>query len=256
MCELFGASLKRETNLKKYLEEFYRHSVEHPHGWGIMLTEKNQRTIIKKAPQTAYKSPELRKILDEIEPKKYMLAHIRFATVGATGSENCHPFTYDDALGNQWVMMHNGTVYSDKKIRKYAEFQKGSTDSERVFLYFLDRINQEIRLVHKALTDEQKFKIFEDTVLELSPRNKLNLMIFDGKILYVHKNMSKTLFYKKDDNGYLISTKPLDNFLWKPVPKCQAFAIKNGKKIFEGTPHKNEFKSSLENITPFDAMNI
>ena len=93
-------------------------------------------------------------------------------------------------------------------------------------------------------------------VQELSEQNKLNLIISDGEVLYVHKNMEKTLFYIKNDNGYYFSTKPLDDGAWMEFPTAQLIAFQNGEKLFSGTNHGKIFTSVMHSISVYDAMNI
>lgn len=91
---------------------------------------------------------------------------------------------------------------------------------------------------------------------ELSEDNKLNLIISDGEILYVHKNMEGTLFYLKTDNGYYFSTKSLGNGVWRSFPTAQLIAFQNGEKLFSGTNHGKIFTSVMQSISVYDAMNI
>ncbi|MGN1133277.1 MAG: class II glutamine amidotransferase, partial [Oscillospiraceae bacterium] len=251
MCELFGASLKRKTDLKALLEEFYSHCVRHPHGWGLM-TEENGKCRVVKEPVCASQSSLLKQELKKLTPQKNLLAHIRYATVGSRCAENAHPFTDYDNIGRQWVLMHNGTVYSDAEILKYMALQKGETDSERIFLYLLDNINQGIRQTGGSLSIEQRFRILNELVQRLSYRNKLNLMIFDGEVLYVHKNMHGTLYYHQSDNGYIFSTQPLGGG-WKSFPLCRLIAFKDGEKILDGERHEGLFIPTLEYISAMDA---
>ncbi|MGN1114873.1 MAG: class II glutamine amidotransferase [Oscillospiraceae bacterium] len=254
MCELFGASLKKETDLKALLKEFYSHCNRHPHGWGIM-TGENGKCRVMKEPVCASESSLLKRELDNLSPQKNVLAHIRFATVGSLCAENAHPFTDYDNVGRQWTLIHNGTVYSDAEILKYMKIQQGQTDSERIFLYLIDNINQAIKQAGGKLTIEQRFRILNELVQRLSYRNKLNLMIFDGEVLYVHKNMHGTLFYYKSDNGYVFSTQPLGEG-WRSFPLCKLEAFKDGEKILDGERHEGLFIPTLEYITAMDAMNI
>ncbi|MGN0634052.1 MAG: class II glutamine amidotransferase [Oscillospiraceae bacterium] len=241
--------------MREYLREFYSHSVKHPHGWGLMR-EENGRTEIIKEGVCAVKSEINSSVIEETEPQKNMLAHIRLATVGSVKNENCHPFSGEDISGRRWTLIHNGTIYSSKKLIPYMNTQIGDTDSERVFLYLLDEMNNAISQNGRELNARRRFEIIDSLVTDLSPRNKLNMIIFDGEILYVHKNMKNTLFYKQEDCGIVFSTQPLDNGAWQKFPIAQLFAYKDGEKLFSGTNHGNVFVPTLEYITAMDAMNI
>ena len=255
MCELLGISAKTPTDVREYLKSFYNHSVHHPHGWGLMR-EKDGKTEIIKEPVCASGSRILSGIIQKTEPQTNLLAHIRLATVGSVKYNNCHPYTGFDRSGRHWTLIHNGTIYSGTKLSKYLSIQDGDTDSERIFLYLLDEIDKEIMKNNAPLSAQQRCRVIDRLAIELSPRNKLNLMIYDGELLYVHKNMKDTLAYKKLENGIILSTQPLDNEKWEQLPMTQVLAFKEGSRVFEGTAHDYEFIPTLEYITALDAMNI
>lgn len=81
-------------------------------------------------------------------------------------------------------------------------------------------------------------------------------MIYDGELLYAHKNMKNTLSFKRQGDGIILATKPVNDGNWIPLPMTQLLAFKSGKLVFEGTSHGNVFIPALENITQYDAMNI
>jgi glutamine amidotransferase len=256
MCELLGFSSSKAEDVRTYLTAFYAHSVKHPHGWGLMRETYDGKTEIFKEGVCAAKSTILGNLIAETLPQKHLLAHIRLATVGSVRQENCHPFCGTDRSGRHWTLIHNGTIYSGKKLIPYRNLQTGDTDSERVFLCLMDEIHGEISR-QGALSAQQRFQIIDNMVTKLSPRNKLNLMLFDGEVLYVHKNMKHTLFYKQSDHSVVFSTQPLDDSCgWQPFPMTQLLAYKDGKQLFSGTVHGNVFVPSREYITAMDAMHI
>ncbi|MGN1457324.1 MAG: class II glutamine amidotransferase [Acutalibacteraceae bacterium] len=253
MCELFGASLSKAYDLREYLKIFYSHSVRHPHGWGLMRFCNGQIQIIKE-PVSAVESNIINDVIEQTLPQENLLAHIRLATVGKKKPENCHPYSAADNSGRKWTLIHNGTIYSGNKLMKYLNVQNGDTDSERIFLYLLDLVNYKISQCGE-LDEKQRFDIVDILAHNLSPRNKLNLMIFDGDVLYIHKNMHNTLSYKHTENGFLFSTEPLDND-WEGLPMCKVFAFKQGEKIFESESCTSEFVPTLEYLSALAAMNI
>ena len=249
MCELFGFSGRRPQGLNNELSEFFSHSTDNPHGFGLMYDDK-----LYKEAASANESPALAAFLDSLSPQRTVLAHIRFATVGSVRQENCHPFSCKDITGRRWTLIHNGTIYSGSRLVNGIYRQKGDTDSERLFIYMIDLLNKAQR--EGELCAKKRFELIDRIIVELSPRNKLNLIIFDGELMYVHKNMRGTLFSKKLDAGMLISTKPLDDGEWEDIPLARALAYKNGELVFSGTPHGAVFEPALSHITENDAMNI
>ncbi len=252
MCELFGFSAERKTDLNEYLESFFSHSRLNPHGWGMMY-EDGVRCVVRE-PVKATDSVMLPAILESIPPQKIMLAHIRYATVGSIAEENCHPFTAQDISGREWTLIHNGTIYSGGVTYRYYKQQAGDTDSERLFLAFIDHMNDV--LSKGSITERERFQTVSRFIADNAPRNKLNLMLYDGELLYVHKNLKNTLSCKRVDGGIIFSTQPLDEDGWAAFPIAQTIAYKNGSEVYRGERHKGIFIPSLEYITALDAMNI
>ena len=93
-------------------------------------------------------------------------------------------------------------------------------------------------------------------VCDITHRNKVNLMIYDGEYLYAHKNMKDTLSFKRTEDGIVLATKPIDDGNWIPLPMTTLLSFKDGKLIREGTNHGNVFVSYKESMNIFDGMNI
>lgn len=111
--------------------------------------------------------------------------------------------------------------------------------------------------ISRAVPNERKrFEIVNNFIVENAPRNKLNLMIYDGELLYVHKNLKNTLCFKKIEDGIIFSTTPLDSGIWIPFPMEQVIAYKDGQEAYRGERHKGVFVPTLEYITAMDAMYI
>lgn len=255
MCELFGISAASPVDAADYLRAFFSHSVRHPHGWGLMREHGRAQEVVKE-PVRAIGSRIIDNVIRKTPPQTNMLAHIRLATIGGTKYDNCHPYTGTDLSGRQWTLIHNGTIYSGTQLVRYLPRQVGDTDSERIFLYLIDEVNTAINKSRSELTQRQRFDIVDRLAAALSPRNKLNFIIYDGELMYVHKNMRNSLFRKQLPDGVILSTEPLDDGEWAPMPLTQVIAYRNGEKAFSGTQHKHEFIPTLEYITALDAMNI
>ncbi|WP_295155838.1 class II glutamine amidotransferase [uncultured Ruminococcus sp.] len=250
MCELLGFSAAKPTDISELVREFFSHSEKNPHGWGMMYDDI---TLVRGC-EKASDSPKLAEIMKGIAPQKDLLAHIRFATVGKIKQENCHPFTGCDITGRRWTFAHNGTIYSGSSLIPYLRTQAGDTDSERVFMYLMDSVNKAQE--NGELSSEERCLLIDDLVRDLAPRNKLNLMIFDGEQLYVHKNMHDTMKYRREESGYIISTTALDGGDWLDVPMAQLLVFKNGEQIYSGNPHDGIFIPNLQYIKAMDAMHI
>jgi glutamine amidotransferase len=240
MCEIYGFSGNRKKELNNDLREFYSHADEHPNGWGLALFGEHKIEMSKEACR-ADNSTLLGEKLNIPIIAKNALAHIRLATIGNVEQDNCHPFTASDNSGRTWTLIHNGTVFESDKLNKYIFLQKGETDSERILLYIIDRINEAIEQLRRFPSAEERFDILDEIVRGSSPKNKLNLLIYDGETLYVHTNFRNSLYYRRGESGVTFSTRPLSEEAWKNVPFTTLLGYKNGTRVYTGTNHNNEY---------------
>ena len=247
MCELFGITSAESHEINNDLKEFFSHSNAHPHGWGLACLEANN-VKIEKEPIQASKSNQLRKRLSNPIIVKTALAHIRNATIGNIDYSNCHPFTYKDQQGRTWTLIHNGTIFNGKLLNKYVDIQNGDTDSERILLYLVDQINQAESRRKCKMTKEERFNLLDLAITRLSQGNKLNLIVYDGELLYVHTNYKNSLYELKKEKQILFSTVPLGKEAWQPVTFTTLLAYQEGKKLFIGTNHGEEYKNDTQNI--------
>ena len=59
--------------------------------------------------------------------------------------------------------------------------------------------------------------------------------------------MRKTLYYLKDEEGFLVASTPLDDDeRWKEVELNKLFGLIDGNIIFESEEHDNEFIQTEE----------
>ena len=246
MCKLFGYSAKTEYDINEYLKTFYQYSTQHPNGWGLACMDSNG-VVIEKEPIQATKSNYLKERLTNPVVAKNVFAHIRFATVGNEEYANCHPFSLRDNRGRQWVLIHNGTIFDFRPLKKYIKTQSGTTDSERILLYIVDIINRTER-DGKILSDRERFEILDCLIGNMAKGNKLNLMIYDGTMMYIHSNYKDSMYYLEKKGAMLFSTSPLTEERWKKVPFTRLLAYQNGIMKFTGKNHGNEYFESEEKL--------
>lgn len=249
MCELIGFSAAGPTDIIQQLKEFFSHSRTNPHGWGLMYGDE-----FIKGCEKASDSMMLPILLNRFKPAETVLGHIRFATVGSIKYENCHPFSERDITGRRWTLIHNGTIYSGSRLIPYLKTQMGDTDSERLFRYLIDKLNA--AQADGELSQQARCELIDELVHELAPRNKLNLMIYDGELLYIHKNMHDTMKYRRLGSGYIFSTTALDDEQWEDVPIAQLMVYKDGERVYTGSRHEGIFVPTLQYIKAMDAMHI
>jgi len=223
------------------LECFYNHSEEHPHGWGL-ATMQSDEFVITKEPIKATCSQHLKNILSNPIIGKNVFAHIRLATVGEIISPNCHPFIEADDNNRSWMLIHNGTIFDYPELDQYKDSENGDTDSERILLYIIDQINDFEQQKSAPSTIKERFNLLTEIVSKLSKNNKLNLMIHDGDLTYIHSNMKESLYYLKNEEGFLVASTPLsDDENWMQVELNKLFGLIDGNIIFESEQHNNEF---------------
>lgn len=247
MCELFGFSGIQPEKLNHPLREFFSHSDHHPHGWGLALLHGNEAAI-EKEPIQASKSLYLKERLREPIQVTTALAHIRYATIGNTEWRNCHPYTKLDDSGRRWTLIHNGTIFDFPPMNHYVNIQNGDTDSERILLYLIDQVNARVKELGRPLEAEERFFLLDQIVVALSPGNKLNLLIYDGELLYAHTNYAASLYRRETKNGVFLSTQPLALGQWEPVPFTTLIAYRANQLAYTGTDHGHEYFVDEERI--------
>ena len=247
MCELFAVSAKNKIAVTGLLKEFFSHSREHSNGWGIAVFERGVQNV-EREPLRASNSAYLKNRLSAGIEVSCMMAHIRKATVGHVEFKNTHPFVKHDESGRAWTLMHNGTIFESGVLSPYLHRQEGTTDSERVLLYLVDRINESLEDALNSFDGNERFHVAEDVVRLLSPGNKLNLVFSDGEYLYVHKNAPGTLYILEEDDVALFSTHPLGSGNWNEVPQNQLLIYKDGQRIHVGEKHSGTYVENEEQI--------
>lgn len=238
MCELLGISSARKVDCNDLLNPFFSHASEHPDGWGLARFYGNSVSL-EKEPVSALESVYLKnRLTDEIR-EDILIAHIRKASVGNLSYQNSHPFARRDASGRLWTLAHNGTIFESPVLEPYAQLQNGSTDSERILYYLVDRINAGGN--PGALSAEERFSIVEDVIRSITPKNMVNLLIYDGDLFYVHANRKDSLHMLKREDSVVISTKALSQTGWEPVPLNIPLAFQCGRLVYTGRNHGNEY---------------
>lgn len=247
MCELFGVSSPERIRLNQMLKTFFSHGNEHPHGWGMAFFYGNAVSL-EKSPQTSTKSDYLKQRLCFDVSADQMIAHIRLATKGSMDYENTHPFVERDSRGRTWTLAHNGTIFDCDVLSPYVHRQQGQTDSERILLYLIDRVNAAQDQKGSALTQEERFGVVESVLSEITPENKVNLLLFDGALLYAHSNLPGSLHFCRKGKAVIVSTRPLDGDDWKELPPNTLVAWQAGKLRFTGADHGHTFHEDPEKM--------
>lgn len=247
MCELFGLNATRRIHVTDLLKEFFSHGNEHPNGWGLAFFYGNAVSLEKEGENSCRSRYLRQRLQSDIESDK-LIAHIRLATKGSIDYKNSHPFVRSDVQGRKWTLAHNGTIFDCDILNPYIFKQEGRTDSERILLYLIDRINDETQRKGTPLTGEERFAVVEDVIEKITPENKVNLLIFDGEILYVHGNLRGGLHYSRSEGEFIVSTRPLGRGPWEEVPLNTLWGVEDGEVRYVGTRHAHEYIEDEEKL--------
>lgn len=242
MCELFGLSSPVKLRVNELLHEFFSHSSRHPDGWGIAVFSGSWPSV-EKQPLKARSSLYLKSRLRAFSEVSSMIAHIRRATKGSVEYENTHPFVRTDASGRTWTLAHNGTVFESALLDPLYYEQEGQTDSERILLYIIRKMNE---LISEGSSEngpsaKERFRVLDRVLCDITHGNKVNLLLYDGELMYVHTNYQGSLHQRTEGAGRIFSTQPLDLKAWEPVPLNTLHAFQNGRLLLSGTDHGNQF---------------
>ena len=240
MCELFGVTSGRKIPVKDLLEIFYSHSEEHRSGWGLALLDR-EPVLFEKESVKAADSPSLRKILKGDVETSLCIAHIRRATIGAINADNAHPFRRSDDSGRIWTLAHNGTIFESEILAPYQYAQKGTTDSERILLYIMDEINRHQRNAGAYPDEASRIRIVEEAIFRIVAGNKVNLMISDGELFYLHINDPGTMYGKESDGGIVFSTHALESTGWTETPHNRLLVYRDGRQVYAGQSHGHTY---------------
>ena len=240
MCEMFGVLSREPIRVNEYLKEFASHSVDHPHGWGLAVFYGDSVSL-EKEPIPAYQSRYLKERLRHTIEVRGMMAHIRLATRGHMEYTNCHPFVKRDNSGRAWTLIHNGTIFDCPELDKYIYTQEGHTDSERILCHIIEKVDEKQTELRRPLDEWERVQLLDEIVCTISLHNKLNLIIYDSELFYVHTNYRDSLYVKKMESAVIFATVPLDDQNWEPIPFMKLQVYRDGTLVCEGTGHNNEY---------------
>lgn len=180
----------------------------HHDGWGMVSYFRNKfPEYIEREPHSVTQDQEHFKNgskLIERSKCRMALIHFRKISVGKPMISNTHPFLY-----KEWAFCHNGTIFDSEKIPLLNLKPSGTTDSERFFLYImekLDKIGQDFKLrsVEMKKTIDEIMSKFEHT--------SLTFLLTNGETIYAYRECDPkyqdyyTLYTTQTDGGSIVSS--------------------------------------------------
>lgn len=191
MCQLLGMNCNTPTDVTFSFTGFSQragHTGDHSDGWGIAFFEdRGVRLFVD--PLRAADSPIAALIRNYPIRSCNVIAHIRKATQGAVGLQNCHPFVRE-LWGRYWVFAHNGDL-KDFRPRLHSHFRPvGHTDSEHAFCWIM----QELAKAHAGVPSIAELTLTLRTLAaQIAPHGTFNFLLSNGQALWAHA--STQLYY-------------------------------------------------------------
>lgn len=191
MCQLLGMNCNTPTDVTFSFTGFAQragHTGDHCDGWGIAFFEdKGVRLFVDH--ERAVDSPIAELIRRYPIKSRQVISHIRKATQGAVGLQNCHPFVRE-LWGRYWVFAHNGDL-KDFRPRLHGSFRPvGGTDSEHAFCWIM----QELAKSHAGVPSIPELTLtLRDLAARIAPHGTFNFLLSNGEALWAHA--STQLYY-------------------------------------------------------------
>ena len=240
MCRLLGYSSQSPTTFGEVVgdnfDQFVKLADDHCDGWGIATSEGKSAELYKE-PVAATKSESFKQQLESHKSSSALL-HLRWATAGmAINENNTHPFTYQDIS-----FIHNGSISPfdclDPLIdQKYLSLAKGSTDSERYFLFLLTQIEKHgfIEGVKSGLT----------YIKNNCSYSSINMMItnkdyFAAACVYNQERIPDRfkdqtdyyhLKYTKHEGQVVVASSGWDQAGWEEIPNGSLLVVQADKSV-------------------------
>ena len=95
---------------------------------------------------------------------------------------------------------------------------------------------------------QERFSLLDELVSDMAWGNKLNLLIYDGELLYVHTNYANSLYCSQREDALLFATAPLDRGSWNVHPFTTLCAYQDGHRLFQGTNHGREYHDNDQDM--------
>lgn len=184
MCQLLGMNCNTPTDVNFSFTGFAQragHTGDHCDGWGIAFFEdKGVRLFVDH--ERAVDSPIAELIRRYPIKSCNVISHIRKATQGAVGLQNCHPFVRE-LWGRYWVFAHNGDLKAFRPRLHGAFRPVGTTDSEHAFCWIM----QELAKSHAGVPSIAELTLtLRDLAARIAPHGTFNFLLSNGQALWAH----------------------------------------------------------------------
>ncbi|HSF14874.1 MAG TPA: class II glutamine amidotransferase [Vicinamibacteria bacterium] len=219
MCRLYGFRANEPTKVECSLAHAQNALLlqsrsdmlgrAHADGWGLAFYRNGGTSLsVERRERAAYEDLHFSATAERVYATT-VVAHVRRATVGGPAAANTHPFRH-----GSWIFAHNGTVTDFAQIegRLAAEtdpdlnaVRRGTTDSERAFLWILSRMRREG--IDVDADDGQDLdvgsigELVTASVLHLSSMArsaKLNFLLTNGRVMVASRFGNSLYLLERD----------------------------------------------------------
>lgn len=185
MCQLLGMNCNVPTDICFSFEGFCARggkTDEHKDGWGIAFFEGlGCRLFLDDNASIA--SPIAELVKQYPIKSRNVIAHIRKATHGKIGLENCHPFQRE-LWGNYWVFAHNGNLENFDYPFNGLYQPVGTTDSEKAFCFILEVLKE--KFTHQKPNLPELYQVLQELTSNLSSYGIFNYLLSNGEYLFAY----------------------------------------------------------------------
>ncbi len=196
MCQLLGMNCNTPTDICFSFTGFQARgglTDVHQDGWGIAFFEgKGVRQFLDPSPSSQSKIAEFVKSYPI--KSKNVVSHIRKATQGDVALANTHPFLRE-LWGYNWIFAHNGNVPTFQCQFDGSFYPIGSTDSERVFCFFLQELRKKFGNTYPGR--DLFFRTIADLTKIVSPYGEFNFLLSNGELLIAHCSSKLSYIIRK-----------------------------------------------------------
>ncbi len=254
MCQLLGMNCNVPTDICFSFEGFCARggkTDDHKDGWGIAFFEGlGCRLFLDDKPSV---SSAIASFIRQYPIKSMnVIAHIRKATVGPVGLENCHPFQRE-LWGRYWVFAHNGDVPTLPADNSGFYRPVGQTDSERAFCLILNQLRR--TFPDGKPTIEALYPVLNQITQAIASHGIFNYLLSDGEHFFAHCSTKLCYLVRQApfaaahlideditvdfqavttprDRVAIIATTPLtDNETWTPIQSGELLVFQDGAPL-------------------------
>jgi predicted glutamine amidotransferase len=236
MCRLLMTNRPDRAVLETFRELSWKGQVPfgaergHLDGWGLAWYGDGETPSLRKEASDPRSYSCARAIETAVaETPRLLLAHLRKASPGIPIHVcNSQPF-----VEGAWSFIHNGTLQEPDRLPLQRYQVKGTSDSERLFLFLLEALEQGETYQQTSL-----FRQAISAVERQCTYSALNLVLTNAVRTFVLCLFAEetqwdyyTLWHQLKQ-GWIVSSEPLSGEAWAPLENRTLLLFENGETFY------------------------